>query len=333
MSKEELIENLSQKIKDELSPLIDSDYVLLDLPYYHNIGDLLIWAGEEAFLSQLPYNCLLRSSISFSDLEKIDEKTVILLQGGGNFGDLYRHHQEFRLSIIQKFPRNRIIILPQTIYFANWDTFRKEIDLYSKHNNLYMCVRDKFSYNIAKFFGLKNVILLPDMAFCLGTLKESSHPKFSKLLVKRVDKEGLKLPQKIADIKFDMVSDWPTYSSENKTANSFYELLRNSQNKAEVDEYAYNILCPRLIETGIDFISDFQKVYSTRLHACILSILLSRDVVVLNNSYGKNMNFYNTWLRGVEGIECESSLYYKYTNVKSFIKSFLYLQLAKIKKK
>lgn len=333
MSKEELIENLSCKIKDELFPLVDSDYVLLDLPYHHNIGDLLIWAGEEAFLSELPYSCLQRSYCNSSDLGELDEKTVILLHGGGNFGDLYYHHQEFRLSVIQKYPCNRIIILPQTIYFANWDTFRKEIDIYSKHNNLYICVRDKFSYDIANFFGLKNVLLLPDMAFCLGTIKESTPPQLNRLLVDRVDIEGLKKYKKNEGIKFDLVSDWPTYSSENKIVDSFYELLRNSHNKAEVDDFARNTLCPCLIETGIEFISGFQKIYSTRLHACILSILLSRDVVVLNNSYGKNMNFYNTWLRGVEGIECESSLYYKYTNVKSFIKSFLYLQLAKIKKK
>ena len=53
MNYQEKITDLRKKIKDKLSPLIDNDYVLLDLPYHKNIGDILIWAGEIEFLKTL----------------------------------------------------------------------------------------------------------------------------------------------------------------------------------------------------------------------------------------------------------------------------------------
>lgn len=45
----EKTEKLRNIIFDQLSPLIDNDYVLWDLPYHENIGDTLIWEGERCF--------------------------------------------------------------------------------------------------------------------------------------------------------------------------------------------------------------------------------------------------------------------------------------------
>ena len=45
---------LGNIIKSSLIPLIPGDYILLDLPYYSNIGDILIWKGTEDFLKELP---------------------------------------------------------------------------------------------------------------------------------------------------------------------------------------------------------------------------------------------------------------------------------------
>lgn len=55
MNFQQKIDELKNKIYEELTPLIDSDYILLDLPYYSNIGDTLIWEGTESFLKSLPH--------------------------------------------------------------------------------------------------------------------------------------------------------------------------------------------------------------------------------------------------------------------------------------
>lgn len=55
MQTESLINHLREKIQKDLSPLVSSDYVYLDLPYHPNIGDTLIWGGTREFLKTLPY--------------------------------------------------------------------------------------------------------------------------------------------------------------------------------------------------------------------------------------------------------------------------------------
>ena len=57
---------------------------------------------------------------------KLRENTIILLQGGGNWGDLWDRHQKFRLKVIQKYKNHRIIILPQSIYYKELDNWEKD---------------------------------------------------------------------------------------------------------------------------------------------------------------------------------------------------------------
>ena len=55
MNTTQKIHQLQKQIKESLMPLIDNDYWLLEVPYYPNVGDTLIWQGELDFLSTLPY--------------------------------------------------------------------------------------------------------------------------------------------------------------------------------------------------------------------------------------------------------------------------------------
>ena len=52
----------------------------------------------------------------YEDLGKIPKSAIILLNGGGNFGDLWRSHSEFRIKVINNFRTNKIIIFPQTVF-------------------------------------------------------------------------------------------------------------------------------------------------------------------------------------------------------------------------
>ena len=73
MRAKEKIERLRAEIEKQLIPLIDSDYVLWDLPYHTNIGDTLIWQGEWNFLRKLPYKCLGYSSCNTCTFPKLQE--------------------------------------------------------------------------------------------------------------------------------------------------------------------------------------------------------------------------------------------------------------------
>lgn len=52
MTVSEKISQLKSIIDKQLSPLIDANYILLDVPYYTNIGDTLIWEGTREFLKK-----------------------------------------------------------------------------------------------------------------------------------------------------------------------------------------------------------------------------------------------------------------------------------------
>jgi exopolysaccharide biosynthesis predicted pyruvyltransferase EpsI len=68
---------------------------------------------------------------------------------------------------------------------------------------------------------------------------------------------------------------------------------------------------------GIDLVSQYKFVISTRLHGHILCLLLGIPSIIVDNSYGKNKRFYDTWLNEVEGsyfantIEESLELYHK----------------------
>ena len=70
MKSTDIIIKLSAIISEVLTHLIDNDYVYLEIPFYINPGDILIWKGTEDFLKQLPYKCLYRASaVSYEERE------------------------------------------------------------------------------------------------------------------------------------------------------------------------------------------------------------------------------------------------------------------------
>ena len=102
MTSAEKVAQLRALLCDTLLPLINNDYIFLDIPYYSNPGDTLIWEGTECLLKECSYKCLMKTAEECFKFPKLRENTIILLQGGGNWGDLWDRHQKFRLKVIQK---------------------------------------------------------------------------------------------------------------------------------------------------------------------------------------------------------------------------------------
>lgn len=308
MEFQEKIEQLKSIINQQIAPLIDRDYVLYELPYYNNIGDLLIWEGELAFLKQFPYRMKDACSLQTYDTsrrKKIDNNTIILLQGGGNFGDLWRKVQEFRLNIIQKHPNNKIIIFPQTVFYTNTDLMKKDAQIMSLHKDLTICARDKVSYEFLKKHFTNKILLVPDMAFCIPTeqLKKWIKPVCNKtLFLKRSDYEFKKSNYIIPNQYPLCISDWPTMEHIDMVQQGmrYMSILRKLGKPSFQDWYGAHLYRRKLIKKGVKFISQYKEIYTTRLHAAILSILLEKSFHFLDNSYGKNKTFFDTWLSDID---------------------------------
>lgn len=295
----------------KLFSIIDNEYIFLDLPYYTNIGDSLIWKGTEVFLKKIPYKCLYRSSIETYITPKISKNTIILLQGGGNFGDLWRRHNDFNLRVLYEFPKNKIIILPKTVFYKDKKIMLKDAELMSKHPNLIICARDENSYTLLKNYFYKNkIILAPDMAFFISQEYLNKYKKKEgnkKLFLKRNDKELCSFSYNHYlenDNKLE-IHDWPTIEY-NFLFIRLFSFLKKVQKKSNslkyinyftgkvVNLYATKVYMPKLIKIGVQFISNYNKIYTTRLHGAILGLLLEKPIVLFDNSYGKNEKFYGS---------------------------------------
>ncbi len=313
MDQQLIIESLKQIIKSELSPLIGEKVILLDCPYHINIGDTLIWQGEIDFLSSIGRYPLLQSSLSTFTFPTIEKQITICLHGGGNFGDLYRSAQEFRKSVITKYPNNRIIMFPQSIWYENTSLIQDDVKVFSKHKDLILCARDRKSFDFLKqHFNNNKILLIPDMAFYITKLSFKRIKKEQSkitVLIKRLDKE-LNNDIKININMFNEVRDWPTFE---KMPIKFYAIsylarimLRYPYTKRFLgkitDVIMRDYIRIGLIKKGASFLDKYSIIYTTRLHAMILGILLGKKIVALDNISNKLSDFYNTWLSSDENI-------------------------------
>lgn len=312
------IDELKKCIWDTLSSLINNDYILTDLPYHQNLGDILIWEGEKTFCGELSYNCLgISNPVTFT-FPELPSNVIILLNGGGNFGDLWRSSQDFRLDIIKHYPNNRIIIFPQSIWYDNENLIQEDAEVFSQHQDLHICVRDRFSYDFLKQnFGCKNIYLIPDMAFYIKdtTLqqyrykaKENSH-----LYLKRTDKEFSASEQVLVGEAYT-VHDWPTIEKIPVYAVVLIKLcglIRRIPRKCYIrkilskiaNNFANAIFRKRMLDSAFKFISGYAQVTTTRLHAMILGILLYKPVFYIDNLTGKVSGYADAWLHDLPTVK------------------------------
>lgn len=310
------IGELQKSIFDVLLPLIDNDYVLLDLPYFPNIGDVLIWQGTIDLLKNTKYKCLHSTSQQNYRPIQLDPKVVILLMGGGNMGDLWYHHQVFRKMIIESFPNNKIIQLPQSLFYKSQEVLEADASVYNKHNNLHLFFRDQYSVDLAKhFFNHATIGLLPDMAFCMDmNLWKNSYQVAPKdvLFVKRTDAEwnegqSYQLVPTEAEVR-----DWPSMEYSYKKLDILFRIQRkcaklDQRYSIHSNDFVMNLAYKywvknMLIEDGIKFLTSYKVIYTTRLHVAILAVLLEKDCVMFDNSYGKNKGLYQAFLSDVDGV-------------------------------
>lgn len=307
----EKIQHLKCLIQKQLVPLIDGDYVLLDLPYYSNVGDSLIWQGEEDFLKTLPYKCLYKSGIrDVSYVKKhVKPDTVILCQGGGNFGDFWPVHQLFRKQVVESFPNNRIVVFPQSIGYRNKNQLEQDALFFSKYPNVIICVRDKMSLEIAEKFFLYNPhFLVPDMAFFMEVYKfeKNKVKKKSTMFLKRNDKELDESLDYTIVPEDAVVKDWLSLQNHNKflwktrlmSRCSFLDKVFKTNFEKKINDYFWNNYLRNIqVQEAIDVLSPYDIIYTTRMHAVILSVLLGKEkIYYFDNSYGKTSSLVETWL-------------------------------------
>lgn len=298
-----------------LNKLVNNDYVFLDLPYYANVGDVLIWEATLQLLKEIKHRCLYSCSIDTYRKPRIDKNTILLFSGGGNFGDLWEKHQPFRHRVMEDFPDNPIVQLPQSVWFEDEYNLEKDIQCYKSHRgDVTICVRDGQSFDIIQN-NYKNVksLLLPDMALALNIDKVLRRNRLKNefgegtLYFKRDDKEYV---VNNLNIPFRTEGDWPCRSYEIKWVRKHDNLINwleriktpKSIRLKMTDLYYRYIIKDAYLRNGIRFLMPYKEIYATRLHAAILAWLLGKKVYILDNTYRKCSGVYDMWMKDFQNI-------------------------------
>lgn len=310
MTVAEKIYSLRNEIDKVLNPIIGKRVIIPDAPYYKNIGDILIWQGTEDYLKRTGRKLLTMTSDETFSFPALDEDVTILLMGGGNFGDLWRRHQEARIKIISHYRHNRIVMLPQSVWYDDQSLIAKDSEAFALHPDLHLCARDCGSYGFMKsYFGNNTIHLVPDMAFQIDEKLLKRYRGKSAgdghLLLLRGDKE---LPGELSLPDTPCVHDWPSLEQNSREMKVYLKLraklllqkkilLPESAVKKLLDSAARYCIKRNLVRTGPEFMAHYSTVTTTRLHGLILAMLLYKPVDYIDNTTGKLSDFADTWLR------------------------------------
>jgi pyruvyl transferase EpsO len=310
-----IMNSLKDKLKEILGSFDTTKRVIYyDYPLHMNIGDLLINLGTEQFLADHNINVWRRYSIFDmpDSIKGMEDDVVILCQGGGNFGDLYPIFQNGRERVLRLYPRNRIVILPQTVHFRSRERFFQSMEQFRTHGNCYIFARDNRSLGFLRQASFTQTSAMPDMAHYLwGKLLPITPRAYEAQPLRFVRRDGEAKSSPLLEGNASTVQsyDWPdttTWSTRHRAGLTLRAIrFQNGLGLHTQKYWQWHSAQDRAIRDGVRFFSKYRKIYTNRLHVMLLGLLLEREVCAFDNSYGKLSSYRDTWLSGLEGLKWE----------------------------
>ncbi|WP_158631899.1 polysaccharide pyruvyl transferase family protein [Chroococcidiopsis cubana] len=193
---------------------------------------------------------------------------VLFLHSGGNLGDRGMWSERVRRLVILAFPKNQIISLPQTIYFSDTPTGRREQEntrtIYATHPNLTIIGRDQRSGELAaELFPKAQTFCMPDFVLSLSPSqsdKRNNPPKV--LLCMRLDDESALTAEQRREIAICLPYQCTYYDT------TLAEPIKVSERKV-------------VLEDALSLFRAFDVVVTDRYHGLIFAVLCRKPCVVL----------------------------------------------------
>ncbi len=318
LSRQGVIRRLQQAAGEALRDVsTGSPFCLLDFPDHRNVGDSAIWLGEETYFREHrgagPRYVASLTDFSEAALRAAAPDGPIFLHGGGNFGDLYPRHQEFREHVLERFPDREVIQLPQSIHFADSARVTRAARVIAHHRRFRLLVRDQPSYDFAAANFDCEVGLCPDMALFLGVLDRRGAPEVDVLYLLRTDQErvvGAATGRRGGTWR---ATDWLAESRFSVPPYRLAGIARTLAGGGPLDRAAlrrasYAAVARARTARGCRILSAGRVVVTDRLHAHLLCLLLGIPHAALDNSYGKLGRFLDAWTGEAPGVRRATSL-------------------------
>lgn len=280
-------------------------YALLDFPDYPNVGDSAIYSGELEYLdkrTQRPasYVCSLRSYQR--DIDSFCPDGPLLIQGGGNFGSIWRKHQSFRYEILEHYCHRKVVQLGQSLHYTDTDAHERDkmARLIDQHPDFTLLVRDKPSYDFAKKHFNCAVHMCPDGACNMWKLNTKA-PTSDVFSLLRDDKETSGQDEVRAFLqRLGPIDDWHRQIWARSPLDRIIEgmiapHLPKSNPLMRRREAMYRRQAWYRVNYGVRLLSTGKLVISDRLHAHLLSSLMRKPHICLDNYYGKIARYIDAW--------------------------------------
>lgn len=303
----EIIDELLSRLRGALAPFADrGPYALLDFPDYANVGDSLLWLGGRRILADVtgrdPAYVSCQGDHDDALLaQRLGARGTIFINGGGNTGDLWPHHQRFREHIVRTFPQHRVVQLPQSVYFGDRANERRAQSAFAAHPDFTLMVRDRDSLARAERLGAGRVVLAPDIAFGVGARERPTvASRVPVLVLARDDKEAGERSADLLD-HGNLVVDWSDEGRGRSTLDVIAQLTGRPRLWTRLPMAlrlrAYDLMARVRVEQGEALLAQGEFVRTDRLHAHIMCVLLGIPHEVADNSYGKVRALVEAWTR------------------------------------
>ena len=269
--------------------------VIFGTPNHGNLGDYAIYLAEkQLFAKYLPDSNIF--GVNMTDFQHevraltrlLQKDDLLILTGGGNLGNQYMDDEKIRRETIVRFPDNRIVLFPQTMYFTEDAEGREEekktAEIYNGHKDLWLTARDEQSCRKMEQLFHREIRLLPDVVL---TWKGRSWPdKKGALLVLRNDVEGVLGIEHRTMLK-EMLQ--PLYASVEETDTDI--------------EVGNDLSClDTELQKKMEQIGKAALVVTDRLHGMIFAALMQTPCLVLRNYNHKVEETYK-WLEDLDYVK------------------------------
>ncbi|MEZ9465461.1 hypothetical protein BCS96_10410 [Vibrio breoganii] len=300
MNKSKLWDDILNDMKNKHHEMDDlfknKSIALIDIPLYYNVGDLLIYKGTQLYFESINADVKYKGFDRYTSFKKLSVCDVIVLQGGGSFGDLYPVHQKLREDVIKKFPNKRIVCLPQSIHFSSESKMRDSAKIFQSHNDFHLFLRDDVSFAFGKEFTC-NCKMMPDMAHHMHPMVEKSEvgKEYGRILnLVRRDKET---PNEQDTHNHKAGFDWDNIITVNDIIlNQFLKVILKFRKDSKIVDKIWYKQIDDVIFKSSNYFYNHDVIRTDRLHGFILSSLLGKNIDLKDNSYGKNTNYCKAWL-------------------------------------
>lgn len=334
--KKGMIENQKILEKKEIENLIQKygkvkKVIYLSTPNHGNLGDQGIVIAIKKLLEDF-FKDLLILEFLYSEYERnkeiieklINQDDLVIIHGGGNFGNLWLTEENQRRDIVKRFPNNKIIVMPQSISFTNDEEGAKELkisqSIYSQHKNFNIITRDNKSYQYGReYFPNNKVFLAPDSVLYLEDWYKRENKRDGVILTLRSDKE-----KSLSNEKIDKIISF----LENRNINYRKDdTVKNYGIDSKTREYEVKEMLRKISSAKVNI--------TDRFHGVIFSVITNTPVIAfksLDHKIEEGIKWfkYLDWVHYVTTVEEVESLVEKYINSQEKIRRDNYILKEKL---